>query len=298
MKKILIVFVIVILIGAGIYFFIQRSPMNDIPQDKDTQGATTTEDVVQEDKTQTTVAKSVEGRDIVAYHYGTGDTELLFVGGIHGGYSWNTALVAYELMDYLKEKPDIIPANVRVSVIPVLNPDGLTSVTGVEGRFDVSNIPASESETILGRFNANDVDLNRNFDCDWQENGTWQNREVSGGTNAFSEPESAGFRDYVLKNDLEAVVVWYSAVGGVFTSNCHGGVLPETLEITNLYADASGYKAYESFNFYEITGDAVNWLAGNDIPAISVLLTNHKDIEWDKNKEGIEALLEHYSSDE
>jgi hypothetical protein len=38
----------------------------------------------------------------------------------------------------------------------------------------------------------------------------------------------------------------------------------------------------------------VNWLAKNNIPAISVLLTNHTDVEWDKNKKGIDAILEYY----
>jgi len=72
-------------------------------------------------------------------------------------------------------------------------------------------------------------------------------------------------------------------------------VLPETRVITNAYADASGYAAYEDFDFYEITGDAINWLAKKNIPAISVLLTTHEDVEWNKNRAGIEALLEYYA---
>jgi hypothetical protein len=40
----------------------------------------------------------------------------------------------------------------------------------------------------------------------------------------------------------------------------------------------------------------VNWLAKENIPAISVLLTNHSDIEWTKNKAGIEAILSHYAN--
>jgi len=90
-------------------------------------------------------------------------------------------------------------------------------------------------------------------------------------------------------------MVWYSAAGGVFASNCHAGILPETKTITKKYADASGYPAYESFDFYATTGDMVNWLAKNNIPAISVLLTNHTDVEWTKNKTGIDALLKYYA---
>jgi hypothetical protein len=90
--------------------------------------------------------------------------------------------------------------------------------------------------------------------------------------------------------------VWYSSAGGVFASNCHNGILPETLTLTNTFAKASGYPAYNDFNFYEITGDMVNWLAKEEIPAISVLLTNHTDTEWTKNKAGIEAVLKQYGN--
>jgi hypothetical protein len=101
-------------------------------------------------------------------------------------------------------------------------------------------------------------------------------------------------RAYVTEHEPTAVVVWYSAVGGVFSSNCYNGVLPETATLTNLYAQASGYKAYKEFDFYEITGDMVNWLAKERIPAISVLLTTHTAVEWDKNRAGIEAILAYY----
>jgi len=39
----------------------------------------------------------------------------------------------------------------------------------------------------------------------------------------------------------------------------------------------------------------VNWLAKNKIPAISVLLSTHTDTEWDKNRKGVEALLQSYA---
>jgi hypothetical protein len=88
-----------------------------------------------------------------------------------------------------------------------------------------------------------------------------------------------------------AAVVWYSAAGGVFAANCGGDVSAEIKELTNVYADASGYPAYLSYDFYEITGDMANWFAKNDIQAISVLLTTHEDAEWEKNRKGVEALL-------
>ncbi|OGC80727.1 hypothetical protein A2943_02465 [Candidatus Adlerbacteria bacterium RIFCSPLOWO2_01_FULL_51_16] len=291
MKTALIAIVLIVIVGAGIYFvpkYFSGPAGQEQPTPPVTEQATTTERAAVE-----AIGKSVEERDITAYHYGTGETELLFVGGIHGGYSWNTVLVAYELMDYLAANPGAIPENITVTVIPVLNPDGLNKIVGTAGRFEASDVP--QGSTVSGRFNANNVDLNRNFDCEWQASGTWQNTKVSGGSKAFSEPESAAIKAFIEAHKPSAAIVWYSAAGGVFASNCNEGVLPETLALTNAYAKASGYKAYETFDFYSITGDMVNWFAKLEIPAISVLLTNHTDIEWEKNLKGIEALLKEYA---
>lgn len=301
MKKTIIVSVVVVIVlVVGIYYFIKSSPNNNAVVNNEQIIATTTNSAVNvsvkpENKTELVLGTSVQGRDITAYHYGTGDTELLFIGGIHGGYEWNTVLLAYDLMDYLKANPDTIPANIKVTVIPVLNPDGLNKVVGTSTRFALANVPKSEADTIIGRFNSNNVDLNRNFDCDWQTNGVWQNKTVSGGSTVFSEPESLAMKNYIESQKPKAVVVWYSAAGGVFSSNCHSGILNETSTLTNTYAKASGYPAYEEFNFYATTGDMVNWLAKMNIPAISVLLTNHTDVEWDKNLAGIKALLKYYA---
>lgn len=307
MKKVTIVFVTII-ITIGLYLFFTSDFLKNLNDPEVTVNQSQTSGAIFDNtsgeigdstvinKDQTIIGKSVEGRDITAYHFGGGDTELLFVGGIHGGYEWNTVLVANELMSYLKKNPSVVPVNVKVTVIPVLNPDGLNKVVGTAfDSFSQADIPASEEQVIAGRFNSNNVDLNRNFDCDWQSEGKWQNKKVSGGNSAFSEPESVAMRDYVKTSKPSAVVVWYSAAGGVFASSCHNGVSAETNTLTQKFAEASGYKAYQDFNFYEITGDMVNWLAKENVPAISVLLTNHTDIEWTKNLAGVQALLKYYT---
>ena len=298
-NNIIIGSVVIILLGIGAYFFIKGSSERRAPVDdqgvKVEDKAIVDKEEEAEDKSQTVIGTSVGGREITAYHYGDGDTDLLFVGGIHGGYEWNTVLVAYELMDYLQATPAAIPANVKVTVIPVLNPDGLNKVVGKDGRFSATDVSSSQDTVVAGRFNANNVDLNRNFDCDWQASAKWQSKTVSGGSAAFTEPESQAIKNYVETNKPDAVVVWYSAAGGVFSSSCHDGVLAETNTLTNTFAKASGYKGYEEFNFYEITGDMVNWLAKEEIPAISVLLTNHQDVEWTKNLAGIKAVLNYYA---
>ena len=308
MKKTIIILVgvlVIIGIGVGVYFFTKKSPVSVPVVENPIVTTTTTTTVVTPpvevpvqkpvDTTKTILGTSVENRTITAYHYGAGDKELLFVGGIHGGYEWNTALVAYELMDYLTANPSTVPAGVKVTVIPVLNPDGLNKVVGTDGRFTKANVSTSNDVVISGRFNGNNVDLNRNFDCDWQTKGVWMDKTVSGGSSAFSEPESLAFKNYVEARNPVAVVAWFSSASGVFASSCHNGILPETKTITDTYANASGYKAYDSYDFYVTTGDMLNWLAKKNIPGISVLLTTHQDTEWSKNLAGVKALLNYYA---
>jgi hypothetical protein len=299
MKKIITILILIIAIVA--VYFIGKNASKDNPPpstplttNEPVPLATSTQPVV--DTTKTVIGKSVEGRDITAYHFGTGSSEVLFVGGIHGGYGWNTSLLAYDITDYLRANPDVVPEEVKVTIIPVLNPDGLNKTVGTSsGEFSKSDVP-SLNETVAGRFNANNVDLNRNFDCDWKTEGVWQNKTVDGGSSAFSEPESQAVRSYIETKDPSAVIVWYSAAGGVFASNCHTGVLSDTNELIKAFSKGSGYPSYSSFDFYATTGDMTNWLAKIGVPAISVLLTNHTDTEYDKNLGGLKAILDYYSN--
>ncbi|HVW71786.1 MAG TPA: M14 family metallopeptidase [Candidatus Paceibacterota bacterium] len=299
MKTIIAILVVIIIaFGAGVLYLNFHTAPTDTMTGTDTTATTTeptaTTTTTAEAQGATVIGKSVKGADITAYHYGSGSTEILFVGGLHGGYDWNTSLLAYNLKDYLDQHPDAIPANESVTVIPVVNPDGLAQVVSKSGEFAASDVNAS-ADTVAARFNANNVDLDRNFDCDWQTSGVWQTKTVSGGTAAFSEPESQAIQAYIAAHPPTAVVVWFSAAGGVFASNCHSGVLPATDTLTQTYATASGYPAHESYDFYATTGDMVNWLAKQQIPAISVLLTNHTDPEWTKNLKGIQAVLAQYA---
>jgi hypothetical protein len=240
------------------------------------------------------IGTSAGGHDIPAYTYGSGDTRLLFVGGIHGGYEWNTVKVADRMMEWLERDPSVIPENVSVTVIPVLNPDGLNETVGTTSpEFSAANMPTQE-DTIPGRFNANGVDLNRNFACNWQPQGQWQDRTVDAGSSAFSEPEAKALRDWVQNNNPQAGIVFYSAAGAIYSAGCNGEDSTASVDLMNTYAQASGYPAEGLFTAYELNGDAVDWMAKEGITGISVLLSTHQAVEWDKNRAGIKAVLESY----
>ncbi len=242
------------------------------------------------------IGTSVQGRPIESFTYGTGATRIAFVGGMHGGYEWNSVLLAYKFMDYLKATQGAVPTGFSITVIPDANPDGVFQVTGKEGRFTAADVSTSSKVLVSGRFNADNVDLNRNFGCKWQPKATWQSKATSAGTRAFSEPEALAIKNFVTKNNPRAVIFWHSQSNAVYASECTKGVLPETLGIMNAYSNASKYPAVKAFDAYPVTGDAEGWLASINIPAITVELKTHETIEWDRNLAGIKALFSYYDS--
>ena len=242
---------------------------------------------------QEVIGTSVEGRAIESYTFGHGSTTLLFVGGIHGGYEWNSVLLAYAVIDDLVAGNITIPDGISVKIIPSLNPDGVYKVTGKEGRFVATDVKVNTSNG-EGRFNANAVDLNRNFACKWQPTSTWRSKTVSAGTSAFSEPEAQALKKLVEEKRPKGVIFWHSQASAVYASECEEGILPATIQLMNTYAKAAGYKAISAFDAYPVTGDAEGWLASIGIPAITVELSSHESIEWTKNKAGVEAVLKLY----
>ena len=294
-KLILLVLLLLVVIGSVFIMQPDKTPKpTPLPAEEKTNLAAPAKPTT----TKAVIGRSVEGRDIEAYTFGTGLDNLLLVGGMHGGYEWNSILLAYQMIDYFKANPQNIPDNITVHIIPDLNPDGLFAATGLVGRFTSTDVPNNKMhQTGTGRFNANGVDLNRNFDCRWSPKSTWRSKEVSAGSAAFSEPEAALLRDYVNRIKPKAVIFWHSKANNVYASECENGVLPETIRLMNTYAENGGYGAVESFDAYPITGDSEGWLASIGIPAITVELGSRTDTEWDKNLKAVSAILDSYKKE-
>lgn len=289
-KKALVAGGVLLLIGLALYTWLKSDSVNEASITE-----TVLEEITPEIIATTSVAvigTSVENRNIEVYSYGVGEKVLLFVGGMHGGYEWNSVLLAYEFIDELENGKFAVPVGFTFKVIPALNPDGLYKVVQKEGRFTAEEIPVNTAhQTGEGRFNKNGVDLNRNFACKWQPESTWRGKIVGAGTSAFSEPEALALKNLVEKINPLTVVFWHSQANNVYASECLNGVLPKTLEIMNAYATAGKYGAVASFDAYPVTGDAEGWLASIDIPAITVELESRTSTEWSRNRAGIEAML-------
>lgn len=234
------------------------------------------------------IGHSFEERSFYSHQFGQGEKVAIMVGGLHGGYEWNTVTLAYEVIDYLRDNETVVPDNVSLHIIPVANPDGLFRVTGTNGRFTREQVA---EDTVPGRFNGRDVDLNRNWDCQWSETAVWRDQTVSGGAAPFSEPENQALRSFFLAQQPEVVIFWHSAAGAVYGAGC-GGLYQPAWEWAQLYSEASSYPPFAGFTQYAVTGDASDWLARQAIPSFTVELINHEDIDWPQNLAGVLAVLE------
>ena len=216
------------------------------------------------------IGQSVQGRDIIAWRFGVGEQVLLLVGGIHTGYETNTVLLINELITHFQGTPaDVLPG-MSVVLIPVANPDGLTL-----GRQAV------------GRFNANQVDLNRNWGCEWEATAYWRNQYVDAGASAFSEPETRALAGWIRDNRPSAAVFYHAAARGVFAGSCNGD--HGSAALAAVLGEASGYPYGADWSAYPVSGTASTWVDGLGIPSVDLELSGTRETEFIPNLRGIIA---------
>ena len=235
------------------------------------------------------IGQSVLGHPIEAFTIGKGVSHIVVVGGIHGGYELNTIALSYRLLDHFADTPSLLPDTVKLTIIPSANPDGQLLVSGGLGR---DGIRPKIDNTLPGRFNHNQVDLNRNWDCDWRTTATFQNKTVSAGNTPFSEPESQALQTYLIAESPTLVVFLHSAASGVFTGQCSGEQHKDTLAFSSAYSQASGYPLYTTFSAYTITGDASDYLNRHGIASFTVELNDQINDDFQQNLGGITAVFD------
>jgi hypothetical protein len=215
---------------------------------------------------------SARRRELTAWRFGNGPTILMLVGGIHGGWESNTTGLMNELVQHFQSTPQDVLAGMSLVIIPMLNPDG-----------------AALGRVLEGRFNGNNVDLNRNWGCGWQETAYFRSQVVSSGSTAFSEPESAALAKLIGDIRPATVLFYHSAADGVFAGNC-GDVPGDSAVMSAVLGQATGYKYGASFNAYPVTGTAPAWVDSIGIPSADVELATWQTTEFDRNLRGVMAI--------
>lgn len=222
------------------------------------------------------IGQSWEERDIWAWQFGGGPTSIVLIGGIHGGAEANTVRLAELLVSHFYQNPDQILPDIHLFIIPAANPDGF-----------------SQGGSLAGRLNAHQVDLNRNWGCEWADTAYFRKTSVSPGPRPFSEVETLALRAFFLAISPDAVLFYHSAAGGIFMGQC-GDSAPGADWMGPLLDDATGYRV-RKFTAYEVSGDASNWLAERGIPSAVVEMFSDNQPEFDRNLDGVMALQCHFA---
>lgn len=225
---------------------------------------------------------SVADRPLEVYQFGIGPVEKMIVAGIHGGYEWNTIVLADELIGYLGSHPDIVPLEQTLYILRALNPDGFARSRGFGGRA-----------------NENNVDINRNFPSNWQaewpREGCWDYIPITGGKAAASEPETRALMAFIKAHDLQAFISYHSAALGIFP----GGQPPDagSLSLADALAAVSDYPYPPIEAGCAYTGQLVDWVSDQGIPAVDIELTNHQDSDFEENLAILSVFLDWFYSE-
>jgi len=123
------------------------------------------------------VGKSVQNRPIMFAVVGQGLDTTFILSTIHGNESAGTPLVQ-RLAEYLQQHADLLQGR-KVVLLPVVNPDGMAHNS---------------------RYNANGVDLNRNFAAANRRNSAQH------GYSPLSEPEAAAIASLIRQYSPDRIV--------------------------------------------------------------------------------------------
>jgi predicted deacylase len=222
------------------------------------------------------IGYSLEGRPLEVYTFGSGEQERMIVAGIHGGDEWNTVTLANQLIEYLDQNSNHIPGDVKLYILPNLNPDGEV-----------------RAHNKYGRLNHNGVDLNRNFPVNWQRDwdraGCWNYLPTSGGTGPGSEVETQALMNFISNRDIRALISYHSAALGIFP-----GGFPWDEDASRLAQSLAGVTSYRFPPLdtgCAYSGTLADYAVSTGIAAVDLELTNHIDTDFDQNLQALDVLL-------
>lgn len=220
---------------------------------------------------------SVENRPLQVYRFGTGPTVKLIVAGIHGGYEHNTVELARELIGYLRDNPQALPADTSLYVLENLNPDGYARELGVQGRA-----------------NAHNADLNRNWPYnwkkDWVRDGCWLYTPIEGGETEASEPEVQALIAFIDQIHPQALISYHSAALGIFPGGRPD--YPPSIALAEALAAVTTYPYPPIDTGCDYTGNLTDWAANTRaIPGVDIELNNHRDTDFRINLRVLQVFL-------
>lgn len=232
-----------------------------------------------------TIGHSVQGLPIECCKFGNGERKVLFYAAIHGN-EVGTIKLAHHLINWLHETGGI--EGLTVYVIPCLNKDGYKVARRHPNYFNYGRI---------GRFNGNNVDLNRNFPTvsheqynDWTHGKNYAERtEVFCGEYGGSEPEIKALTQFVMNNDIDVLIALHNAGSDVM-----GCGTDFANELAARFSELTGFSHIPQRHWHTLqqTGTAAEWCEEHDITHLEIEGTGRWSSDWNVQKEGLQEVLQ------
>lgn len=227
------------------------------------------------------------GQNIYYKKIGTGNQKILFVSAIHGN-EVGTVKLAHHLIEYLDANKEEYQ-DFTFFVVPCLNYDGC--------EIAISN-PDYLHGGRVGRFNANNVDLNRNFPTEsWAPVSKWsfgrnyeEKKDVNCGTAPGSEKEIIALCDLIKKEDIPVFFSFH---------NVGRDVMPNDIklanDLANIYCEKTGFRleTFEGWKKLSQTGTAREWGNENNVSYIEIECPYRWGSDWVNQKGAIIACLDY-----
>lgn len=232
------------------------------------------------------IGASAGGRRLECLRVGSGKFAILFVSGIHGN-EVGTVKLARNLINWLEGSEDRY-RDFSFYIVPCLNPDGFEQACKNPDYFNGGSV---------GRFNANGVDINRNFETpNFQSNSFWakgknyrEKTPVFAGDHANSEPEIKSITKLIKEKNINLVVAFHNAGGDVI-----GNTIEPSPCLAKTYCNVCGFKyeTNEEWNKTLRTGTFKEWTELHNIPFIEIEGSSRWGSDWNRQKPGIMKILE------
>jgi hypothetical protein len=180
-------------------------------------------------------------------------------------------LLAWHLVDNYAGDPNIedLVDNREIWIIPMVNPDGREAST---------------------RYNANGVDLNRDYGYMWAGSG--------GSPSPFSQPETQVIRQHALENNFVLSLSFHTTAAYVnYLWNYKAQPSPDDAMIQQLsyhYAALSGYTAIRGYDWYQTRGDTNDFSYGCRGDIDWTIETGNSNIpySWNKNRQAMLDIID------
>jgi len=216
---------------------------------------------------QRVIGKSVAGRDVELFRYGTGQLNVLVIGGVHGDETEGTLFVEKFLTELDKDRIKL-PDGITRHVCPRANPDGCEAKR---------------------RTNHRNVDLNRNLPTkDWT--GEFTNVRFYPGPHAGSEPENQALLAMIQETLPSLILSLHSYENPMvnFNGDCE--------DLGKAMSQKNGLPAKGDIGYP--TPGSLGTYAGweRNIPTITleILRGQDPDTVWGAHIEGVEVSLGYY----